>query len=419
MAERSPSQGILTSPEVSQAQARRTAFAIAPGVLMAGIGGGMAFPILPLVGLSAGLSLPFIGVILAANRFGRVLCNPFVGASVDRWGGKRVLLVGLLAQVVVLAFYLAGVVSGHPAVLFLVGRLLHGPASSCVFVASQALALDAGGRHHRGLTAGIVRSAQAAGVPAGLVAGGVLAGAIGPAGAFGVAALVVVVATGVGTSIPDLRGSARKSPGLRESFASLIDPRVAGIALINFTSYLAAQGVVLTTLVLLIHQRGLGLGNLSDQTVSGIFMGILVLCLMATTPLAGRLSDRAGFRGVLVVVGLLVMSPGLLVTGWSHAVWTFTFGIALVGLGMGALTTPLLALLGDIVPEESRGSAVGALQLFGDLGGTAGPILGTSLLTSSDSLAFVGSAAMIAAMVPIALWLSRVERRGPARADPA
>ena len=37
-------------------------------MLLAGVAGGIAFPILPIVGVKAGLALPFIGVILAANR---------------------------------------------------------------------------------------------------------------------------------------------------------------------------------------------------------------------------------------------------------------------------------------------------------------------------------------------------------------
>ncbi len=382
---------------------------------MAGIGGGMAFPILPLVGLKAGLSLPFIGVILAANRFGRVLSNPFVGAAVDRWGGRRLLLWGLLLQIGVLGLYLAGVLSGHPGLFFLLGRLLHGPSSSGIFVSSQALALDAGGKKHKGMTAGVVRSALAAGVPAGLVAGGLLAGAVGPAWAFGAAGAVVLLAAAVARSIPDLRGSARRSPSLQESLASLLEARVAAIAAINFASFLAAQGVILTTLVLLVHQRGIGLWQLSDQTVSGLFMGLLVVCLMASTPFAGRVSDRPGWRGPLVAAGLLVMCPGLLLTGWATTVAPFGAGIALVGVGMGALTTPLLALLGDIVPAEVRGSAVGGLQLFGDLGGTAGPVLGTVLLKSSQSAAFEWSAALVACMVPVALWLSYVERKAVAQ----
>lgn len=68
----------MTSPG-SRAQgqalaAPRAAWAIAPGVLLAGIAGGIAFPILPVVGLRAGLSLPFIGLIIAANRLAPFSC---------------------------------------------------------------------------------------------------------------------------------------------------------------------------------------------------------------------------------------------------------------------------------------------------------------------------------------------------------
>ena len=57
----------------------KAALAIAPGVLLSGVAGGMAFPILPLVGQRAGLSLAFIGVILAANRAARVVASPLLG----------------------------------------------------------------------------------------------------------------------------------------------------------------------------------------------------------------------------------------------------------------------------------------------------------------------------------------------------
>jgi MFS family permease len=50
----------------------------------------------------------------------------------------------------------------------------------------------------------------------------------------------------------------------------------------------------------------------------------------------------------------------------------------LIGLGMGILNGPLLALLSDMVPATRRGEAVGCVQLFGDVGGTLGPVVGTT-----------------------------------------
>jgi len=129
---------------MTRGEANRAALAITPGVLLAGFAGGVAFPILPLVARRAGLSLAFISVILAANRAARVVSNPFVGVLTDRLGGRRTLLAGLVLQIVVMLCYVLGVALHHPGPFFLLGRLIHGPGSAAVFVAGQALALEAG-----------------------------------------------------------------------------------------------------------------------------------------------------------------------------------------------------------------------------------------------------------------------------------
>lgn len=403
-----------------EGRARRTALAIAPGVLIAGIGAGMAFPILPLVALRAGLSLPFIGVILAATRFARVLVNPLVGAAVDRLGGKRIFVAGLLLQVAVLALYALGVVTGRPGPFFLAGRLLHGPASACVFVASQTLALEAGGERHRGLASGIVRSSQAASVPAGLVLGGVLAGIVGPAAVFAIAGVVPIVAAAVAhRTIPELGGSrARARPTPRQALATLADARVVGIAAVNFATSLAAQGVVLTTLALVIHRRGIAILGLSDQTASGVFLAAMVVASIVATPVSGRASDRPGGRAPIVAAGIAAMAAGLVATAFASGSPSLATGLALVGLGGGALAAPLLALAGDVAPPELRGSVVGALQLSGDAGGTVGPVLGTVLLGRSDATAYVASAALVLLVLPVAAWLGVLERRAAAAAAP-
>ena len=105
-------------------EANRAVLAITPGVLLSGFAGGVAFPILPLVGQRAGLSLAFIGLILAANRAARVITNPFIGVITDRIGGRRTLLMGLLIQVVVMVLYVLGVILHRPGPFFLAGRLL-------------------------------------------------------------------------------------------------------------------------------------------------------------------------------------------------------------------------------------------------------------------------------------------------------
>ena len=63
--------GAISPPNEGKPGDRGVVWVVAPGALLAGIAGGLAFPILPTVGQRVGLSLGFIGVILAANRAAR------------------------------------------------------------------------------------------------------------------------------------------------------------------------------------------------------------------------------------------------------------------------------------------------------------------------------------------------------------
>ncbi len=91
-----------------RARSRRLAYSIAPGVLLAGVAGGIAFPVIPLLGVRVGLPLWFIGTILAANRAGRIVSAPIVGVLTDRWGGRRMVIVDLASTPY---FVCAGVLS--------------------------------------------------------------------------------------------------------------------------------------------------------------------------------------------------------------------------------------------------------------------------------------------------------------------
>src|SRR6185437_324901 len=133
--------------------------ALWPGVMLAGVAGGIAFPILPSVGIRVGLPFWFIGLILAANRIVRVIVSPVVGTMIDRYGGRRVLIGGMLGAVLSIGLFILGVTTKFPGTFFLLGRIMNGLASSCIFVAAPALALTAGGREHGGGVTGAVRSA--------------------------------------------------------------------------------------------------------------------------------------------------------------------------------------------------------------------------------------------------------------------
>ena len=295
------------------------AIALAPGTLLAGIAGGIAFPILPIVGMRLGLSMPFIGVILAANRAVRVVSNPFVGALTDRFGGRRTLLVGLMVQAVVLGLYALGIVMHRVGAFFLMGRLLHGPGSACVFIAAQALALHAGGAKHGGRAAGTVRAAIVLGVPIGLACGGLLSDAVGDAATFAIAAMAVVAASGAAFArVPDLRVQPRgPRPPLRDTLRAMRDRRLFALGALNLMLNFSVGGMILTTLALLVHDRHVSVLSRNVQGTAGLLMGLMIVVDAASTPIAGRMGDRWGAHARVATGAMAFLAAGLVVVGLS------------------------------------------------------------------------------------------------------
>jgi MFS family permease len=414
----SPTSPAPTSPSSPR---ERSPFALAlglfPGTLLVGVAGGIAFPILPIVGVRLGLPLAFIGLILAANRAVRVVSSPLVGALADRFGGRRTMLVGLFLQIVVMGLYALGIITEHVGSLFLIGRLVHGLASACVFVSAQALALQAGGATHGGRTAGMVRAAIVLGVPVGLTVGGLLSDRVGDAATFEIAGGAVVIAlVAAWVTVPDLRASIARRAPFEQTMRAMGDRRLLAIGGLNFALSFAAGGMVLTTLALLVHSRHISVFARSEKGTAGLLMGLMTILDAAATPLAGRLGDRFRAHARVATGALITLVPGLVLVGLSKDATGIAIGIALIGLGTAGLGPSLLVLMGEIVPRDRQGMGAGLLQFCGDLGGMLGPLIGTALFAGDVAIPYLGTAALVACFVPAAAWLARIERRSvPAR----
>lgn len=389
-------------------RSRSAALALTPGTLLAGVAGGIVFPIFPIVGQQVGLSMTFIGVILAANRAMRVLCAPLVGVLADRVGGRRTLLFGLGIQLVVMALYLAGVVFHQEGAGFLVGRLLHGPGSACVFVAASALALQAGTPGGSGNAAAIVRASIVVGVPLGLVIGGLLSEAAGNIATFAIAGGAVALALGVGAAtIPDLRAPMRSRAGVLASLREMRDRRLLAIGGLNFVLGFSAGGMVLSTLAFLVESRGLSVFGLGERGTSGLLMAILSVTDALLTVWVSRLGDRHHAHAKIAAVSLGVLALGLVVIGLAHAEPVTALGIAIVGAATAGLGPSVLVMLGELAPPDRRGAAAGLLQLSGDVGAMLGPLVGTALFTTTTTLPYLVTAGLVLCFVPAGLWLVR------------
>lgn len=135
--------------------------------------------------------------------------------------------------------------------------------------------------------------------------------------------------------------------------------------------------LALVSMVFLLPFYWQGLRGYSAQT-AGLLMLPLPLSIMVTAPVAGRISDLRGARGIataglcLVAVGMLLMSRIGAETAVPNVLWRF----AVFGTGLGMFLAPNSNAVMSSVPAAHRGVASGLLALFRFSGQSAGIAFG-------------------------------------------
>lgn len=375
--------------------------------LFSGFGGGVVFPILPMLGVQLGLSAAMVGLILAANRITRIFFNPLTGSLVDRFGARWPVSVGLFLETVAVLAFSAALHSHVPALWFLAGRVVWGVGSSLILVGALAAVMVIAGPSNRGRLIGRVRTAMTLGMPAGMLLGGVIADLVSPNAAF-LAASALTFSTGWFAVLVLPRGAAHastqaKAPGGSVWRELLRHPALQIIWCSNALVFFALAGVLLSTLVVLVDARGIHVAGLGSQGSAGLLMALLMVFRAVAALGAGSLSDRRGGRTRLLLPGAVACALGFVGLALAQQAWTMAWALVAIGLGSGALTIPLLALLSDVVTPRTQGRAMGIYQVYGDIGGSLGPIVGLQLgaFTGYGPIYIGVACAMVLVTVPL------------------
>ncbi len=132
---------------------------------------------------------------------------------------------------------------------------------------------------------------------------------------------------------------------------------------------------------------------------------VVLAYLLSITALivgAGRLGDLLG-RGRLIVAGVALFTVASLLCGLAPTLATLAAARVLQGLGAAAMLALTVALVGETMPRERTGAAMGLLGTMSAIGTTLGPSLGGLLTTG------LGWRAIFLVNVPIGLvnlWLA-------------
>lgn len=357
------------------------------------VGDALIYAVLPVHAETFGVNLVWVGVLLSANRFARVLAYGRIARFGQRFGLRRLCIAALMAAIVSTALY--GLVTGAAALLL--ARILWGLAFAGLLLATLGYAVH--DRARVGSRLGWSRTIQHVGPVLALVAGAWLTGLLGPRTVFVWLALLTATAIPLALSLPvDATGS-----GAPVSTRSLGRPTL--IDLLFALQGFAVDGVFAVSITLLLaRELPLDLAVMSGASL----LAVRHVCDAVGAPLFGRIGDRQGAGRVLVMtmactaVGFLGVASGFTIAGALLMLFSRS---ALVVLGPAVVVrriSPTQPVIGDLA----------RMHAWRDLGAAMGPLATGVLLTVTSAELLHGVMGALV-MVGMAAWAIDQRKRGP------
>jgi MFS transporter, DHA1 family, multidrug resistance protein len=346
-----------------------------------------------------------VGLAVGAYSAANLPANVVGGILVDRWGRRRVTLIGLvLAAAAVAAYPLATTASG-----VIVARLAHGVAGGILVPAVFASAGDRAVASGAGRTMGRMGALIGAAAVVAPAGAGILRQVAGTTAVFlTVSGLLLVGAVVAYLGVHDPiaqreRRSARdgrvvrdllRIPPLRRAYAAT-----------------AALTVSVGVLAGFLPGRAEALGA-APSAVGGLFTAYAVAAAaLMLSPLAGRV-DRDGADRI-AGVGLLVLAVALAALSVVDTLLLAIVATGLFGVGYGLVFPAVTGATSLASTTATRGRAFGLFNAAFSIGLAFGPPLVGALAERATWLSpFVPTAALTALL---GVWVVQAGRRGAER----
>ena len=375
----------------------------------------MAFsPLLEPIMAEFGLSHAQGGFLFSVFFYGYVAMQVPAGLLGDRFGRKRVLVIGIL---LVAAASLATGLSGTLAALVL-ARLVTGLAQGMYFANDRPIIAAATPPDRLAVGQGVSFSGLGVGTALGVLVGGALGELMPWRQVFLIlAVLPLVSATLIGRRVPDLGGaSGARASG--EEVAAVFRSRdlwlvaIAGIAPIWTQWLVGAWGPALFAEV--------GVKELGRTAVYASVLGIAAPPGLITV---GALSDRLLRRGVprrtiiagmIAITAVMVACVGVVVQA-RGPVWLLALVVFVTSFCFWGTWAPVYALTAELAPRRAMGIAFGVLNGVAFIGALIAPYVTGWIKDWSGSFAggcYLAALVQVAA-VPVALAMGSRRPGGP------
>ena len=363
---------------------RRILFVSFIAQLCALVGFSFVFPFLPLYIQTLGVhgaAIPlWAGVLGFSLSIAMALVAPLWGTLADRYGRKPMVVRAMTAGVFTTALLIVA-----PNIWAVLGlRILQGIFTGSV-AASQALVASVTPRERMAFSMGLMQSAVFTGAAAGPFVGGFLDDHLGFHGTFAVGAAMLAVATllvvffvdeDFKRPIPEPGASRNPLVNLRK----VASPSLLAMALVLFMSEFGNVVPAPVLALLAPHLSGVPVehGIAQTPTTVGVILAVAGLCAAIAATQAQRVTNRFGYRRVLIVA-MFLAGVFYIPAFFVGAVWQFVAVRALVGVCLGLAMPSASAIIGLMTPERQRASAYSVTSSASSFGIAFGPLVGGAL----------------------------------------
>lgn len=330
------------------------------------VGWSMLTLLLPLLALRFGAGAGAIGLLVAAAGVLPLFLAVPIGTFVDRWGARRVMLLGFAGTTLSL---LPMVV--QPSFTWLVVAYIVGSALQNGFIIGAQALIAALGSEGRGREAayGWWTTAMAAGQVIGPIAAGVLLDTLGVRPAFVGVVAALMLALALMLAVRSHGRSETVVPPFRWPAAGrLLRDRTVGIAVLTSTAAVWAMTI---------HQTFLPV-RLESLTWSAATIGALLavrsMSAVVIRPVMPQVVAFLGGRERTVVYTLVALSVALAGVVAFPSPWLVAVAVALFGAGHGLSQPISMVMVADRVAARERGAALGVRLMLNRLAQVLAPL---------------------------------------------
>ena len=387
-------------------------------LIAVGFGFTVLFAILVPLGREVGKSELQISSIIAASSLVVFLASPHWGRLSDRWGRKRVMVIGLFGYafgnlLFASVFHLTLVgallpISGY--LLLMLTRVMHASVMSAIMPSSSAYMADITSIATRTKGMGAVGAAHNFGSILGPALGGLLAGITLLTPLWVASGIAVTTALFVIVLLPDIpkvrpKTQQENTPPPRK--LSYFDPRILPYIIVGALMFMG-MALVQQTLAFR-FQDVLGLTAVETAQTFGLAMGCSAAAsLLSQIGLMQRI-NLTPFQWLRIALPILAVAFAGLALAETQAL--MMFAMVLQGAAMGLAGPAFMAGASLAVEPHEQGAVAGIAGSCGPLGFTIGPLLGGFFYQISPDLPYWFTFAVYLPLLAFVMSQRRGEKR--------